>query len=344
MAKRGTSRGRRSAPASVSAEHRAVILHGKEGFLRRVWTERYVDALREKFGDVDPVTVDGASAAAVDVLDELRTYSLLGGHKLVIVDEAEKFLKAGGESGTSTRQLMEKYLTDPAPDASLVLRSETWRPGKLDKLVEKCGTKIKCDELGQADAAHTLVQRAESQCGVPIEPAAASRLVERAGTELTRLISELHKLAAFVGTDSIITVQAVEALTPPSRDEQAWAIQSAIASGNPRRAMQLLEDLLDVARQPEELVYWSILDLLRKLHLASSMLREGAGAQTVMKEARLWGADGQRMLDVARRLEPGVLAQLLHHAVEADAARKSGRAESRRTLEVLTIETTDSVR
>ena len=37
----------------ASADHRIVVLHGKESFLRSEHTRRVLDALRERFGAVD---------------------------------------------------------------------------------------------------------------------------------------------------------------------------------------------------------------------------------------------------------------------------------------------------
>ena len=94
------------------------------------------------------------------------------------------------------------------------------------------------------------------------------------GVELDRLDAEIGKLASFAGAGHPITTQIVADLVGLSRERQAWAIQSAIASGDAARAASTLRELLEISRQPEQLVSWAITDLLRKLHAASRLLEE----------------------------------------------------------------------
>ncbi len=323
----------------LDASMRAVILHGKESFLVQQRTAELRNALREAHGDFQEFIFDGETTTLADVLDELRSYGLLQEHKLVILDNTDSFLKQEGY-----RKAMEAYVQSPVEEATLLMRAETWRAGNLDKYVAKVGMKIECKPPKDAGAISWCVAECPRRHGCAIARDAAVLLVDRIGTTLTRLDSELGKLAAYVGAEKPITRGDVVELVGATREEQAWILQSAIITGKPERALQTLRDLLEVSRVPEQLATWCIGDLTKRLHAASQMLRRGAGPGTVGKHLRLWGAEGDRLLDVARRGEPQRFARLMKAAADIDRGSKSSLGRSDRNLERLTLLVTDSIR
>ena len=188
------------------------------------------------------------------------------------------------------------------------------------------------------------MRRCEKRHGTTIETDAAAALVDRIGPLLDRLDAELGKLAAFVGPDRPVTVADVGQLIGLSREQEAWAIQSAIGSGDPARALRTLRELLEISRQPEVLVGWAAMDLIRKLHAAGQLLEQGLPPGAVAKELRLWPPEARSMvLDLAGRHGAVKLAQLPRDAVEADWRTKRGIGGGQRNLETLVVSVTDSM-
>ncbi len=336
----------------LDSSMRIVVLHGKEPFLINEATRRYTDLLREAYGDVARFDFDGETAEIADVLDELRSYALFEPHKLVVVDAADKFLAEPDalEDGpkpkkrqSSCRRILEAYAEKPVEQASLLLRADIWRAGKLDKLVAKVGAVRKYAPLKDADAVKWCVDACPRRHGAKIDRAAARLLVERVGTGLARLDTELAKLGAFAGSGTIGTDEVRE-LVGRSREEQAWALQSAIMSGSAGEACTKLRELLEISRVDGTLVTWAITDMLRRIHTASQLIRQGVGEQDFRQSLRLAWPPGDRMLEVARRAEPGRIAQLFNEAVSTVHRTRSGFGDRGRNLEVLTVRVTDTIR
>ncbi len=137
---------------------RILVLHGKEPYLIASASKRFENLLREEFGDIARFEFDGETAELALVLDELRSFALFEPHKLVIVDAADKFLaeqprddddgkKAPRSRQSPRRRALEAYADNPVAQASLLLRADTWRPGKLDKIVAGIGAVIKFEPL-----------------------------------------------------------------------------------------------------------------------------------------------------------------------------------------------------
>ncbi len=294
---------------------------------------RFEKALKERFGDVNRFDFDGSTAQLVDVLDELRTFGLLATHKLVVVDKADQFI--GHEE---RRRAMERYAEEPVEHATLVFRAESWRPGNLDKLVAKVGAVLKCDTPSAEHAMAWCEARGRKQHEILVDAAAAEALVDRVGSDLARLDTELAKYAAYLATEPAdarrVTRELVTLLTGQSREEAAWEVQEAVLGGKPAVAIRKVRELVEISQAPEQLILWSLVDLARKLHDASRMLADGASEGAVAKQVKLWGPSMAPTLRAARALGPIRATRLFAQSIDLDRRSKSGLAgELPRTLE-----------
>ena len=316
---------------------RMVILHGKEQFLMQRYTEMLRDALVSEFGDIDVVTFDGEQATLATVLDEVRTFDLLMRHKLIVIDKADSFVASKERSKTSPRKALERYAESPVEHATVLLRAATWRPGKLDKAVDKIGLVYKLAQLSETDSMRWCVGRAKKAYECECESDAAQLLVQKIGTSLTRLDHELQKLSATVGATKTIKQEDVIQMVGLSREEQAWEIQSVLLSGNLKVAMSKLGELLHVSRQPKELLMWSIVDLTRRLNATSELLDHGRTQGEIRKSLKLFGPSGDSIIAKAKSHQTSELAALFTHAVAIDAKTRSGMLEGEHGLEQLTV-------
>lgn len=317
----------------LHAGMRFVILHGKDSFQVVARLKALEAALHAEFGNVSRFEFDGATTGLVEVLDELRTFGLLAAHKLVVVDKADQFI--GVED---RRRAMERYAESPMQEATLVLRSESWRPGNLDKLVAKVGAVVKCEPPTADRATDWAIARGRKEHGIEVDDAAATALVERVGNDLQRLDGELAKYGAYLATEPEgarrVGKDLVAVLTGQTREEAAWEVQQAVLGGRPSEAIRKVRELVEISQAPEQLILWSLVDLARKLHDAARMLAEGAAEGAVAKQVRLWGPSQAPTLRAARTLGPAAAARLLHESVDLDRRSKSGLAgELPRTLE-----------
>ena len=329
MAKKASSR-----PPTTG--DRVVLLHGKDAFLRAEHTAVLREALSGEHGEVDVLSFDGASAAVADVLDECRSFGLLVKHKLVVVDEADQFVK------DAARALVERYCESPCDGATLVLRAEKWHRGRLDGLIDAAGVAVKCDAPNEAQAQAWAVRRCEKRHGGRIDTDAARALVERLGADLGRIDAELGKLTAAAGSSPCgdpvpIGRDLIAQFVGLSREEEVWGIQAELLGGDADRSLTHLRAMLDISRHHPVLVGYACLDLARKLSAMTHSIDAGASPQAAAKNLRLWGPSMGPIMNTAQRMRPERAAELLDAAVEADACQKTGRGTPERLLEALAL-------
>lgn len=336
MAKRAPAKS--ASKAAPDGTERVAIIKGHDAFLRQHFLDKLREALATATGmDINTVRFDGESAALADVLDECRSPGLLPVHKLVVVDAADKFVKE------ATRPALERYAAEPDDRATLVLRAETWRPGRLDKAVEKVGKVFACEAVGPQQAAQWATGRAQAFHKVKLRADAARLLIDSVGVDLARLDAELAKLATDAegsGEAAEITADLVRTHVRATREaETPWPLQDEILSGDPARPLAYIELWMgNAARDQAVPAMWACVDLTRVLATAARMAQGGAPEGAIAKRLKLWPAHrGGAVVGAARRLGPARAAQLHARACEADAAIKRG-AHSRRTLETLCVE------
>ncbi|MFG0273812.1 MAG: DNA polymerase III subunit delta [Phycisphaerales bacterium] len=333
MAKTKTTRksSKKAAPAKLGADTRICVLYGPDEYLRSLRTDELKTALVESHGEVDVFRFDGASASVADVLDECRSMGLMMQPKLVIVDEADQFVKEGA------RPLMERYAEAPAEQATLVLRGERWNKGKLDKLIEKCGAIVKCDALPVGTAVIWVIKRADKRHELAFDQRAAELLVLRVGTMLGRLDAEVQKLASAAkaqGAESI-DLDLVEAMVEPTAEEQAWKVQDGVLGGSVEDAVGVIRQALGPWRCDPVPVSWALVDLSRKLHAAAALHERGVPEFQIGKELRLWGPSSKTILRLSGEAGRRRCAQLFDYAVATDRGLKSGAPDVQRSLETL---------
>ncbi len=331
MAKRTT----KSAPPSFTGSEKFVVLHGKESFLLTDYMQQLRAALEQTHGEIESTKYDPKSAFA-DIMDDLRSFSLMQQHKLIIVDAADEFVK-------NHRPALERYAAAPVDTATLLLRSEKWNKGNLDKAIAKVGHVVKCDLLSLVEAEQWTIARAKSQHQIEIEPKAAELLVDHLGRNLGLLDSELAKLAVSASESKAITTDQVKALVGHASDEDAWEIQEAILSAKPARAIAKLHELVNLSHQPDVLITYFVADLIKKLAAASAMIKSGQNEFAIKKELKIWGDRERPFFNAAKKLGTDKTAALLKTIVNLDKRAKSGFGQTTTNLERFCVQFADEL-
>ncbi|MDQ7014358.1 MAG: DNA polymerase III subunit delta [Planctomycetota bacterium] len=307
---------------------RILVVHGKDAFMRLEATAQLRKALADEHGEIQTFNFDGDSADVADVLDECRSFGLMQQHKLVLVDGADQLVKE------ANRPLIERYAENPCEHATLLLRSERWNTGKLDKLIAAVGAVCKCDGTNEPNAVAWIVRHCKERHDASIDRAAAQVLVDRLGADLGRIDSDLARLA--IAADGKITAALITEMVDVSRQEDPWSIQSVLLSGDPAAIVRHLRLILDNAPRDAHIpVIFAYTDLAGKLHNMAIARVQRINPQAAAQTLRLWGSAKEALIRVSPRLRPGRTRSLLRACVEADQGLKSGLGEPHRVLERL---------
>lgn len=256
-----------------------VALFGAERFLKlrslKALTTAILGAGEEELG---LTKYPGATTDFSTVMDELRTLSMFGSQRVVVIEEADDFV-------STHRAALEKYLAKPAKKSVLVLDVKTWSSTtRLAKKVAELGGDIDCSPLKAGEMLKWLAEHAQAAYGKQLTRDAAQALIELRGLELGHLDQELAKLAAYAGDKAQIDRASVEKLVGGWKAETTWSMLDAVRDGQVAEAFHLLDKLMMAGEHPLRLlgsVQWTYRPLAR----ATEASRQGQPIAEALTEA-----------------------------------------------------------
>lgn len=304
-----------------------LVVYGPEDALRREAMGQLQNAAKEAHGAVDIIRFEGATCGLAEILDELRSFGLMQQFKIVVVDDADRFV-------TAHRAALERYAQKPVDHGTLVLRCNRWHKSNLDKLIQKVGQIIKCESLKRPAIKTRLQKIASKRYNRRLDANGSDLMIDLLGTDLGRLDTELAKLALLVDDDQRIEIDLIRQTAGRASNDQAWvvgeALLDAIASGpaSAGRAIEKIHELVKVARQADILVAYFLADTVRNLNLGLMMKRQGLSDRQVASRLKLWGPRQFKFSKALAKLSDASAANLLNRAVSYDARAKRGMGRS----------------
>ncbi len=288
---------------------------GSDPFLRNGELARLIAGFGDEPCGLGPTRFNGSEAKAADVLDEVRTPSLLGDRRVVIVDDADEFISAN-------RAAVEKYCAAPAESGCLILVCDSLpRNTRIYRALAERKAVVTCEApRGQALNAW-IARRTESEYGKRIAPQAVQCLRRLLGDSPGWIDAELSKLASYVGDRPEIAAADVEELTDHRREEKVFAVIEAVSNGDPSSALMNWEQVLATDRAAPGRAIAGLAYGVRQLVEARRELESSGG---VFRSAKRMFTDAGKLRQRLEGLSSKRLKAQQRDLLAADLAVKTG--------------------
>tara|TARA_R110002095_G_scaffold194927_2_gene173390 strand:+ start:9995 stop:11011 length:1017 start_codon:yes stop_codon:yes gene_type:complete len=310
-----------------------VVLHGDDRYMKQEAIKAIEPIVLGEEEDTSITRFDGkrlqTDLSPSALFDELKTVSMWGDKRLVIVDEAEKFV-------TAYRSRLEKYLEAPSKSSLLILDVKSWsKATRLAKLVAKMGLDLECKELKGVQLAKWISDTAGQVHQKQISREAALLLIEMVGTHCGQIHQELEKLSTFVGEQQRISPDDIRAVVGGWKAETTWAMTGAIRDGNIGSALRYLDNLLVAGEAPQKIL-GGLTFVWRKYFKAAQLAVQGTPLKQALKEAGVFPRDIDPSDRYLRRLNRQRAEKISHWLLETDLNLKgNSRLAPRLELERL---------
>lgn len=313
------------------------LICGDDGYLRR----RALDALKAAFmPDIMPAfnytEFDGSTCTVDEIAAAAETLPMMAQRRMVLVKDMD-----AAAIGAEPYRRLEALLDAPYDSCVLIFFNVSVkasakagdRQGAMRALIKKHGTVVNCKTPSAGEIADILTDAAK-EAGASLSRSDAAFMVERCGTDITNLLSELAKLSALCG--GTITRSAIEENTTQSLDVKAYLLASHVIAGRRREAFGILEDLFGERTEPVvilAILSGSFIDLYRA-RLVSD------GRKDVSDMVSLFGDEykgKEKRLSFSfrdcRRFPPALLREWCLLLCQTDAKLKSSRVDDKILLE-----------
>lgn len=317
----------------VAGEEEALVERARELILARAVG---------RSGQAEITRFEGRSAAAVDIDGAVRTVSLFGGQRLVLVKDAH-------ELRAEEHKRLLQCLQRPVAGSVLVLLARGVSPGGRDPRRAKA-----------AKAAQTLAKAVEKAGGAVVDcprpkprevPAILERMLERHSLKADE--RALHAIASAVGEDLGAAMQAVEklslyssggrvresdvaAVVSDTREESVFALVDAVSEGRTGSALATVRRLLRDGESGLALLA-QLARHFRTLARVKALSRRRQSAAAIQEALGLHPFVVKKCLQQAERFREAELARRLRRLAEADGNLKRSRFPERLELERLIL-------
>jgi DNA polymerase-3 subunit delta len=248
------------------------LFYGDEEFLMLRALERLRQALIGSDGEAPLKTVLEAQEVALPgFLGQARLTPLWGAGQLLVLRRVETY-------PAEVLKAILPYRERPAPRAWVVLLAPGLKARDLGKnavwkrLQEEDAT-LGFFHLKEGELQQWLAREAQA-LGKTLSLAAARRLTEMVGDNLSELAQELEKLALFAGPEKSLTPNLVSQLASHSRTYNIFALVDALGDKGAQKRLSALAHLLDLGEKPARILVM----LARQLRLLLRLKDSPAGA------------------------------------------------------------------
>lgn len=268
------------------------------------------------------------ASMAIDAANQLPMMSM---RRIVVVREFDKIKE-------DELELVLGYLKRPSPTTTVVFQSVSAdKRRKLTTALLKSCTVVELDPLKDEDARRWTEGYVKLH-KYSIEPRALDMLIRLAGTGLSRLVNEVEKLAAHAGGE-VITEASVLELVPRSREHTSWELWDAIIRRDNKRAMRLIERLLDDGDSGAPvMIVGSLASLFRRMLAGKELLDRGASFDDFTRAIGQWRDSATKWKARLSRTPRSEIVYGLHRIAQVDNSIKNGEATPRLQMEYLVAE------
>lgn len=310
------------------------VLNGKDESLVGAQLQSLLDDLIEPDQRVTGLLdVNGPEVSLADVLDELRTLPFLAEKRVVVIRKADDFI-----SRDKNRQLLEKYFDGPCPTGILVLIVRSWPSNtRLARKLKTVGRLVTITQPKGRDLSQRLVVYARENHGMNLNRDTSELLVDLTGNDLTRLYSEIDKLALFAEGEKSITPGHVESLIGHNRVFGAFEVIDAIIAARPAEAVDRLRRMFADDKSTEYTVVGAFAFHLRRMFQAKVLLDKGTARRSIESSLRIW-SNKERFFAQIGQMHLRQIGDYLKRLGQTDHAIKTGRSKAPVAMEQLVLE------
>lgn len=316
-------------------------MFGAETFLRDA-AAKYIsdqimkDAPLREFNESFFSLNDSEIRHALAVADQIP---MIAEKRLVKVTELNISDKGQGRMKEADEETLARYVVKPAASCILILVVD-----ELDKRKKLAKTLLENTVAVEFTALKDSEIKAEAQkilkkLNASADDDALRHLIALVGNDLRTISNELNKLATAAMPDGRISFKLVEELSPNSRELSNFDLTDHLIAKNRRRALPILQKLLDDGAEPLMLL-GLIASNYRRLTIAKAMMKQGLPNDDVFRAAGVPPFKRQEFLETARRADLAHLSFALERLATADLGIKTSKATPRLQIEMLVLELT----
>ncbi|RKM55612.1 DNA polymerase III subunit delta [Butyrivibrio sp. X503] len=222
------------------------LVYGEEAYLRLQNRDKLVKALGGDSASMNFTRYEGDACDPAAIIDMAETMPFLSDKRVILVENSG-FFKSGCPE-------LADYLKEPAEAAYFIfVEKEVDRRKDIYKAAAKLGLDINCDEQDEDTLKRWIASKFRSE-GKNISSGAVAFLIDRVGTDMSNISTEIEKLVCYCIDRDEVTSADIEAVCANWITSRIFAMTDAIVEKNRKKAIDLYYDLLALKEPPAKIL------------------------------------------------------------------------------------------
>jgi len=305
------------------------LLYGEEAYLRNQYRQKLLSALVPEGDTMNLHIYEDSDVPVKEVIDLAETMPFFAEHRIIAIKDSGLFKKGGEE--------LAEYLAG-MPESTILIFAEK-EVDKRSKLFKAVKDKGRAVEFAAQDE-NTLqkwilgILKKENK---NITQQTLLFLLEKTGTDMENISSELEKLVCYTMGRDVITSEDVEAVCTTRVTSQIFEMVGAVAEKKQKKALDLYYDLLTLKEPPMRILFL-IARQFNMLLQVKELVRKGYSQKQIAEKVGLQGFVAGKYMNQAAVFSVDYLKQAVHDCVETEHNIKSGKMTDQMSVELLIIQ------
>ena len=222
------------------------LIYGDEAYLRLQNRDKLVKALGGSENSMNFNKYKGDGLNPAEIIDMAETMPFLSDRRVILVEDSGFFKNGCPE--------LAGYLKEPSETTLFIfVEEEVDKRKDIYKALSKVGFDIDCSTQDEDMLGKWIRSKVLSE-GKDISPRALAFLLNRVGTDMSNIATEIEKLVCYCIDRDVITEKDIEAVCANYLTGRIFAMTDAISNQDQKRAMELYYDLLALKEPPPKIL------------------------------------------------------------------------------------------
>lgn len=305
------------------------LLYGDEAYLKFQFRDKLLKAMVTDGDTMNFASFDGKGVDVRELISIADTLPFFADYRTVLITDSG-FFKSSNEE-------LCDYLKNNLPDTTRVIfvEKEVDKRNRLYKIVKDIGKAVEFAEQDEATLRKWIAGLAAKEEKV-MNPNVISYFLEKTGTDMSNIKSELEKLFCYCLSKDEISKEDVDSIVTERISNHIFDMITAIALKQQKRALTLYYELLALKEPPMRILFL-ISKQFNSLLQVKDLRSKGYDKAGITKKMALHPFVAEKYLQQASKFKQNFLKRALTECVETDEAVKTGKMTDRLGVELLIV-------
>lgn len=305
------------------------LFYGPEAYLRNQFKNKLKNALILESDTMNVNRFEGKGNSIGEMIDMAETLPFFADKRAIFIENSGLFSSAGEQ--------MAEYLGNQSESTVMIfVEEEVDKRSKLFKKVQSKG-KVVCFETPSGDKIKRWVLGILKKEKKKISEQAYELFLEKTGTNMSNISSELEKLICYTLDREFITNEDVEAVCVTTIANKIFEMVDAISRKQQKQALKLYYDLLSLKEPPMRILFL-IARQFNILLQVKELKSKGLDNRSIAEKTGLRDFVVSKCINQSSQFTKKQLKQAVEGCVAAEENVKTGKMNDVMSVELVIIQ------